>query len=253
MEVPTRYERPRNCRSITKTEKLALLKEYASEYEALAKADPSALNRKMAREAFSEVLDAVGVLLAEKSATLAASPGPVREFMDSNPVPGEMAPLLPDSLRAFCLGLNSLKQWVVAEQAAMDRYLLGGRARELCREAFDHCLVTGDKFAADVELHHPIRDGRPPIPLSKTGHSLIEGQTANTSDDPMEQVLVELRQKKNRSWKHLRRGCLDLLGRPEPWESKKSATDARAFAKAAVAASGADYDTILAWLEAKGV
>lgn len=184
MEVPTRYERPRNCRAITKTEKLVLLKEYATEYEALAKADPSALNRKMPREAFSELIDAVGVLLAEKSATLAASPGPVREFLDSNPVPGKMAPLLPESVRAFCLGLNSLKQWVVAEQAAMDRYLLGGRARELCREAFDRCLVTGDEFAADVELHHPIRDGRPPIPLSKTGHSLT-GRAQLRSSQPL--------------------------------------------------------------------
>ncbi len=104
-----RYQRPRNHRSITKSEKLALLKEYATEYEVLAKADPSALNRKMPREAFSEMLDAVGVLLTVKSATLAVSPGPVREFLDSNPVPGEMAALLSDSLRAFCLGLNSLR------------------------------------------------------------------------------------------------------------------------------------------------
>jgi len=248
-----RYERPRNRSSITKTERLSLLKEYSTAYEALAKAHPSALNRKISRDAFTEVLDVVGALLTERSVALAASPGPVREFLDSNPVPGKMAAFLPDSLRVFSLGLNSLKQWVVAEQAAMDRYLLGAQARELCRKAFGHCLVTGAELSASVELHHPIRDGRPPIPLSKKGHSLLEGQTANASEDPMEQVLVELRQKKDRSWKHLRRGCLDLLGRPEPWESKKSAADARAFARAAVAASGADYATILAWLEAKGM
>jgi len=230
-----------------------LLHEYSTAYEALVKSDPSALNRKIPREPFSGLLDSVGVLLTEKSVALAGEPGPVRDFLDSNPVPGKMAALLPDSLRVFCLGLNSLKQWVVAEQAAMDRYLLGGSARELCREAFDHCLATGNKFGADVELHHPIRDGRPPIPLSKTGHSSIEGQTANASEDPMEQALVELRRKKNRSWKHLRRGCLDLLGRPEPWESTKSAADARAFARAAVVASRGDYGTILAWLETKGL
>jgi len=253
MEKPARYERPRNGRAITKTEKVALLKEYSTEYEALAKADPSALNRKVPREAFSEFLNLVGVLLTERSVALTSAPGPVRDFLDSNPVPGKMAALLPDSFRVFCLGLNSLKQWVVAEQAAMDRYLLGGKARELCREGFEHCLATGNKFSVDVELHHPIRDGRPPIPLSKAGHSRIEGQTANASEEPMEQALVELRRKKNRSWKHLRRGCLDLLGRPEPWASKKSAADARTFARAAVAATGVDYATILAWLETKSL
>jgi hypothetical protein len=205
----------------------------------------------VSREAFSELIGKVGAVLTETSDALAVSPGLVREFLDANPVPGKMAAFLPDSHRAFCLGLNALKQWVVAEQAAMDRYLLGAQARDLCREAFDHCLVTGEEFSGDVELHHPIRDGRPPIPLSKEGHALIEGQAVVASDDPMEQVLVELRRKKNRSWKHLRRGCLDLLGRPEPWESKKSLANARAFAKAASAASGSDYATILAWVEPK--
>jgi hypothetical protein len=227
------------------------LKEYSTDYEALAKVDPSVLNRKVPREAFSELINEIGGLLTEKSTALSKSPGPVRAFLDSNPVPGKIAAFLPDSHRAFCLGLNAIKQWVVAEQAAMDRYLLGAQARDLCREAFDHCLVTGDAFSSDVELHHPIRDGRPPIPLSKKGHALIEGQAVTAGDDPMEQALVELRRKKNRSWKHLRRGCLDLLGRPEPWESKKSLADARAFARAASAASGSDYEAILAWVEPK--
>lgn len=159
MEKPARYKRPRNSRAITKTEKVELLKEYSTEYEALAKADPSTLNRKVSREAFSEFLNLVGVLLTERSVALTSVPGPVRDFLDSNPVPGKMAALLPDSLRVFCLGLNSLKQWVVAEQAAMDRYLLGGKARELCREAFDHCLATGKQFSGDVKFTIPLGMG----------------------------------------------------------------------------------------------
>jgi hypothetical protein len=145
------------------------LKEYSTEYETLAKADSSVLNRKVPRKAFAELIKEVGGLLTERSAALSASPGPVREFLDRNPVPGKIAEFLPDSHRAFCLGLNALKQWVVAEQAAMDRYLLGADARKLCREAFDHCLVTAEEFTIDVELHHPIRDGRPPIPLRRRG------------------------------------------------------------------------------------
>ena len=75
----------------------------------------------------------------------------------------------------------------------------------------------------------------------------------NAGEDPMEQALVELRRKNKRSWALLRRGCLDLLGRPEPWESKNSAANARTFARAAVAATGVDYATILAWLETKSL
>jgi hypothetical protein len=47
--------------------------------------------------------------------------------------------------------------------------------------------------------------------LSKAGHSLIEGQTAKVTEDPMEQTLVELRRRKNRSWKHLHAGVWTCL------------------------------------------
>jgi len=40
-----------------------------------------------------------------------------------------MAPLLPNSVRAFCLLLNALKQWVNKEQIAMDGYLFSSFAR----------------------------------------------------------------------------------------------------------------------------
>lgn len=41
-----------------------------------------------------------------------------------------------------CLS-NALKQWVAAESAATDRYLLGGTARKQCRKMADHCLGSG--------------------------------------------------------------------------------------------------------------
>jgi hypothetical protein len=178
------YTRPKNPHLLTRDQKLSLLKEYANACEARAETDPVTLSRKVPREAFAETLDTVGELLLEKAAKLAAEPGPVREFLDRYPVPGGFAEFLPDEFRVFCLSLNALKQWVSAEQAATDRYLLGGQARELCREAFDHCLVTGGHLGSDAELHHPIRDGRPPIPLSKKGHQLLEGQTPKRKPGP---------------------------------------------------------------------
>jgi hypothetical protein len=247
------YQRPQNDRPLSKAEKLNLLKANTLYYQTLANTDPSALNRKIPREAFGELLERVGEIVLDESRTLAATPGMIRDFLDANPPPPTIAPLLPDYFRVFCLMLNSLKQWVAAEQSATDRYLLGGKARQLCREAEDTCVVTGHRMSSEVELHHPVRDGRPPIPLSKKGHAVIEGQTSTAGDDPMEQALGTLRREKNRSWAHLRRGCLDLLGRPEPWESKSSAADARAFARRAAEATNASYAAILTWLEKRGL
>ena len=246
------YKRPQIDRPLSKAEKLDLLKANALHYQMLAQTDPTALNRKVPRGAFREVLGRIGEIVINESRVLATSPGVIRDFLDANPLPTTITPLLPDSFRVFCLMLNALKQWVVAEQSAADRYLLGGKARQLCREAVGTCVVTGAPTSSGVELHHAVRDGRPPIPLSKKGHAVLEGQTPRTGDDAMEQALTELRRKKNRSWAHLRRGCLDLLGRPEPWDSKASAANARAFARSAAAATNASYADILAWLESRG-
>lgn len=64
----------------------------------------------------------------------------------------------------------------------------------------DHCVITGKHLGlADVELHHPVRDGRPPIPLSKNGHDRIES-TSRDSTDPIESALREIKRQGNRSW-----------------------------------------------------
>jgi hypothetical protein len=211
------------------------------------------LNRKVPREAFADLLDRLGEMLLTESAWLAETEGPVHAFLDANPLPPAMADRLPVEYRSFCLALNSLKQWVAAEQGAMDRYVLGGSARDLCRQAADDCLVTGNALACDRELHHPVRDGRPPIPLSKEGHASIEGQLASVGDDPIGQSLFPLRREMNRSWAILRRGCLDLLGQPEPGRSRASAANARTFARKAGIAAGVGYARILEWMDDRGL
>jgi hypothetical protein len=247
------YRRPTNKRLLSKTAKLDLLKAYTIHYQQVAATDPAALNRKVPRDAFEGLLDRIGEIIVQESESLAISPGVVREFLDANRLPANLAPLLPDAFRVFCLALNSLKQWVVAEQGATDRYLLGGHARQLCREAGGTCVVTGEPLASKVELHHPVRDGRPPIALTKRGHATIEGQTLKSGHDAMEEALISLRRKRNRSWAHLRRGCLDLIGTPVPWESKGSTADARTFARKAAEATGWRYADILLWLDGKGL
>lgn len=184
---------------------------------------------------------------------MAASTGAVREFLDANPLSPTMSPLLPDEFRTFCLVLNALKQWVAAEQSATDRYLLGGVARQVCREATDKCLVTGETIGPDAELHHPLRDGRPPILISKKGHASIEGQLSSTSDDPFEQAVLAIRRERNGSWAQLRRGCLDLLGTPTSSTTRASTANARAFARKVSKSTSVTYAEILAWLDQKNL
>lgn len=249
-----KYQRPVNKTPLLKVEKLDMLKQYIQHYQTLAVNDIGVLNRKVPREAFSDVLDRVGYMLLSESVRLAEADGPVRAFLDANPLPTVMAQQLPDDFRVFCLVLNSLKQWVSAEQAATDRYLVGGEVRALCRSSSQHCLVTGEPLGKDVELHHPVRDGRPPVPLSSKGHDQIEGQLSSVAaDDSIGRVLFALRSQRNGSWAQLRRGCLDLLGRPLPWPSKASANSARTFARKAATATELSYEKIIEWMDQRGV
>jgi hypothetical protein len=235
------YKLPTNRTPLSSTEKLNLLKDYVQHYRQLAASDRTILNRKVPREAFGGLLDRLGEMLLSESTKLTEATGPIRTFLDANPLSPAMADRLPEHFRVFCLALNSLKQWVAAEQSATDRYLLGGAARELCRQAAETCLVTGEALGQDSELHHPVRDGRPPILLSKKGHALIEDQLASVGDDPIGLVLWALKREGNRSWLQLRRGCLDWLGRPVPWPSNASAAGARGFAKKAAIAAAVGY------------
>jgi hypothetical protein len=246
------YKRAVNAEALTSGEKKALLAEYFAHYEREAARDRTTLNRKLPRTAFSRLIDRIGEVVVEESTRLAEEPGDVREFLEANPLPGGIDELLPREFRTRCLALNALKQWVVAEQAASDRFLLGGKARDLCRAVAKRCLVTGEPLGGEVELHHPVRDGRPPLPLTKRGHAIIEEQLTEPSGDA-DSELVALKRGSNRSWVMLRRGCIELMGKPVRTSAKSSAANARAFARKAAAVSNLSFEEIIAWLDAKGL
>ena len=247
METP-RYVRPTNPNSLTPEEKSELLKQYFSYYEELAQQDSRLLNVKLERAAVADVLDEIGGLLLERAQTLACRPGRVRDFLNATELPDCIQERLPDEFRAFCLVLNALKQWVAAESAATDRYLLGGTVRKQCRKMADHCLVTSESLDENVELHHPARDGRPPIPLSKTGHDRIESATQE-ADDPIEGRLREIKREGGRSWVMLRRGCLALM-REEFVESTSAVlASSKTFARKATEATGLEYQNLIDWLD----
>ncbi|MBT9172220.1 MAG: hypothetical protein DDT21_00601 [Syntrophomonadaceae bacterium] len=169
------YKRYKSKLSLSKPEKLSLMTEYIDYYERLINEQGlDVLNVKIPREIFEDILDYIGSILNKKAVDMANEDGPVKEFLEANPLPPHMKELLPHDFRVFSLLLNALKQWVSAESQATDRYLLGGTARATCREAVTKCIVTGDELGEKPELHHPLRDGRPPILLSKAGHNVIE-------------------------------------------------------------------------------
>lgn len=134
---------------------------------------------------------------------------------------------------------------------------MGGTVRKICRRAIDHCLVTGEPLTGTIELHHPVRDGRPPIPLSKKGHSLIESQIAAGDDVPLEDEegpdaawnkLRRIRNQQNQSWVQLREGLVALKT-----GSMVCRPNAKSFANKVVRELGASPDDILDLLDAHEV
>lgn len=244
------YKRPRPEAKLSKDERAELLTRYYGEYRAWATEDASQLNRKVPREVFEGLLNQIGELLLEHAAQAATSPGPVRQFLDDNPLPPSLTGKLPDEFRAFALVMNALKQWVSDEQAATDEYLLGAKVREECKAGADVCIVTGAPLAGDeVELHHPVRDGRPPLPLSKEGHKKLEGQGPAGDGEGLPPELRKLKKKGGgRSWARLKRGCLELLGEPVS-HSGNARTAALRFAREAAKETGLSHRELLSLLE----
>jgi hypothetical protein len=234
--MPNGYVRPRSTMKLNKAERTKLILDNFEHYRSLATTEENLLSQKIPRDAFKDVLDRMGALLIQEAKKLADEPGPVREFLDANIPPPSLAALLPSEFRAFCLVLNAAKVWVSAEQQATDRYLLGGQARPELRAVTDTCIITSQRFAeVGCQLHHRVRDGRPPIPLSPDGHQALEGQGATKRPAPIGSAangdgtnrstgsmsaesasalaqIKAIKERSNRSYSNLRKGCLDQMG-----------------------------------------
>jgi len=198
------------------------------------------------------LLNTIGNILLEETIK-ASKDGAVKQFLDNNPVPKMMKELLPDEFRAYYLLLNALKQWVSAESAATDRYLLGGTARKVCRNAIDKCIVTDEILSNDAELHHPIRDGRPPILLSKKGHDIVEQNSLIISNGKAEEgtetwnIIKALRTEKHMSWVQLREGCNAILF------GGACRAGAKSFAKNVIDKTGLDATEVISFLDERNI
>lgn len=250
------YTRPVNPNPVTPDEKPQLISDHVAYYEKIAllateRGDYSELNVKLPKVAAEVLLSDVGALL-NQAALKAAKTGQVKDFLDRNPLPDSMKSHLPDEFRAFCLLLNSLKQWVSAESLSTDRYLLGGTGRDKLRAASSHCMITGSPLDK-VELHHAVRDGRPPIPLSPEGHRQVEESNAGTTDVPLILTLRELKSERTWSWKMLRDGCMSQLGEHIESRSKNALNTSRTFAKKAQIRTGLSFEQLLESLDESGL
>jgi hypothetical protein len=251
------YERYSSEVSLIKEEKVRLMAKYISYYEDLINEKGiDVLNVKIPREVFSEILDHIGELLKKEANKLATTDGEVKKFLNENKLPPFMEEVLPDEFRAFSLLLNALKQWVSAESAATDRFLLGGTAKDTCRAAVNKCIVTGDELGDKPELHHPLRDGRPPILLSKKGHDLIEQkhQTQNSEQAFDEETntdweeIKKIRTKMRMSWVQLREGCNAIIT-----GSTNYRPNAKTFANNCIRATHLSAQEIIGILNSKGL
>lgn len=245
-----KYIRYQNNRELSSEEKIELVKEYFEYYEELIKnQNIEVLNKKIPRQVFSKVLDQIGALLKSEASEMVTKDVKVKQFLTENPLPDHMKDLLPDDFRVFSLLLNSLKQWVSAESYSTDKYLLGGAARNICKNATGKCIVMKRELGNNPELHHPIRDGRPPIILSKEGHILIERNYQrnnlilddyNESDEIPWNIIVQIRNKKRQSWDQLREG---LIG------AENCRPGAKSFARKVVRETGLSKDEIIKLLD----
>ncbi|MCC5807973.1 MAG: hypothetical protein JJU00_16725 [Opitutales bacterium] len=251
------YIRPKTKTKISPEDKADVLRDCIAHCQEAFQRDPESLNRKIPREIFSAVLDEVGALLVRRSAEIATGDdtgaGPaVAKFLDENPLPESIEKVLTPQLRTFALLLHALRQWAVAESLATDRWIFSGNVRRLLRKSTEHCVVTGEALSAgETELHHPVRDGRPPLPLSKKGHRMIEKQERYLADDPVGKILVALRrQKRGRySWKAIWEGCCLHMGETFEFESPNRARFCRSLVNWYVRESGFSVEEIRQWIE----
>lgn len=249
------YIRPKSAHKLSPDEKRELLQEYFDYYREISTSKPKLLNSKLPRSVFDDLLSEIGELILAKSEELSASNNEVSEFLAENSLPEHLEHYLPEKFRAYCLALNALKQWLSAEQAATDRYIFGGTVRAQCKSLSDSCLVSGTPATdCTIELHHPVRDGRPPIPLAKEVHAEIEGQiSAKREGDRYMDVIYPIKKSGNRSWVMLKLGCELLLGTANTTKSKNVQSSSKTFARKAKEASGLSFQELLRWIEANNL
>lgn len=250
---------PKPSSKIPVAEKEQVLRTYIEYYRQAAKNAPESLRVKLKRSHLQPFLDEIGEHLARLASEIGGKNVPeshhgkaVRKFLEDNPIPGDMGKYLTLELRAYALLVHGLHQWAVGQSLTADRWVISGNARDTLRACTDRCVVTDEPFGDNlIELHHPGRDGRPPIPVSEKGHKI-----ADDVFDPQDEkgkMLVAVRRRLRFGWRVIWQGCLvelgetvDLSGYKNPKGRRSAvATRARRFSKE----SSTTIEEIRKWIE----
>jgi hypothetical protein len=240
-----------SIKKLKQNDKKAVMTDYLLYYEKLYNENEDLLNIKIEREIFKKVIDKIENIIFEEAKFLLIDNQEIQTFLANNPIPPMLVEYLSDEFRVYSLLLNSLKQWITKESSRTDHFLLGSKARKICRAASSNCIVTRGELGENPELHHPIRDGRPPILLSKEGHELVEKNfrerkssrpKLNKKDADMIAIIERLKKEKNQSWVQLREGLS---------ESDNCRESAKSFAKKVIRETGLSKDEIIGLLNRK--
>lgn len=236
------FAAPKPAAKISPAEKQAFLAAYLSYYAEAAKKNPQELRRKLRRSVVQPFLDEIGEHVAklakEISENNVSTPhgDAVKQFLMANPIPGQMGMHLTIEMRAYAVLVRALLQWAVGQSLSIDRWVISGNARKTLRASSPKCIVTGEPFGdEEIELHHPVRDGRPPLPVSQKGHKIADD--VFSPDDELGKMLVTVRRKRSNSWKLIWQGCLVELGEAvdlseyTPTRAKAAGAAARWFAR----------------------
>jgi hypothetical protein len=149
---------------------------------------------------------------------LSQANGSLTSFLRENPWPSEMMDddlFLSEQDRAKVVVLNAVKQWLSKEALWLDMIFTGGRFREKLRElcAERNCRTCQRPFSQlKIELHHTVRDGRPPVPICSECHQTLENQSP--VDQPPISDVKRIRASRNASWKNLLKATKSLQGLP---------------------------------------
>jgi hypothetical protein len=195
------YKGPKPGKSPRPEDEEQLLQEFFDFCEQSYADDPKALSIKLPRTEFAAALNRIEKLI-KSEATKLTKDKRMQAFLKMAALPPGLVPFLPDEVRVYCLLINALKQWVSSQSLATDGIIFGGNLRKRVRASAKQCVVSGETLTYQaVELHHVVRDGRPPIPLSHKGHSKVDRQFRPELTDEVGCALAKLRKEKNTSWK----------------------------------------------------
>jgi hypothetical protein len=195
--------------------------------------------------------------------SLADPSSALQRFLEKNPWPQQLSDLtLSEEERASFIIMNALKVWVSKEQAYMDTLFTGGQFRKRLRSmaAGRKCPKCNTPLLKEsTQFHHAVRDGRPPLPIGKDCHGILENQrkavesTGTAEEAQVSGIVRTIRRKHRASWVNLLKAVRSLRGLPhEPFGTDNVKATSKSIVRHMQRETGLDLSRLQELLEALG-